>query len=351
MLINEEVVLATPVVSGSCEGGIPGHAVGVRQGTFPSWAPGSRFGTDPPVPGRDQHKGRPRDMAEEVSRTAQSPHHPGRPQSCGARFRHHLGSMLKGLGSIPEHTNSLFYFFPSNHSNEAIHIYFAPRPNADSSQGCLLRPVIPPHPKGKPGALHEGAGVAPAAPAQNQGHIAPLLLFTDQLSSPRRCLLLYTEGLVLKTRLGLRLPDHPSNPGSAHRVVAHREMHELRRRQICPHPYRQQRAFSISSCLYFLFLLAPRPPHLPPRPRSYLRPVSSPRLPRRKMAAPAQRRLAAPSPAAPAAPLPPERLRGLRSGTSPALRPSPWPRYSAGPGCRCWVVGAGQNATEQSVNP
>lgn len=35
VLINEEVVSATPEVSGSCEGGIPGHTVGVRQGIFP----------------------------------------------------------------------------------------------------------------------------------------------------------------------------------------------------------------------------------------------------------------------------------------------------------------------------
>lgn len=112
VLINEEVVSAAPEVSGSCEGGIPGHTVGVRQGIFPSSVPGSRFGADPRVPGRDQPKGRPQEMPKEVSRTAQSPHHPGRPQSCGARFRHHLGSMLKGLGSIPEHTNSFFIFSP-----------------------------------------------------------------------------------------------------------------------------------------------------------------------------------------------------------------------------------------------
>lgn len=48
------------------------------------------------------------EMAEEASQTAQSLPHPGRPHSSGVDFRHSLGSMLKALGSIPEH---FFFFF------------------------------------------------------------------------------------------------------------------------------------------------------------------------------------------------------------------------------------------------
>lgn len=52
--------------------------------------------------------------------------------------------------------------------------------------------------------------------------------------------------------------------------------------------------FSPFSPFLFFVFVSPAPAALPPCRRSYLRPVSSPRLPRRKMAAPAQRRPARP---------------------------------------------------------
>lgn len=167
----------------------------------------------------------------------------------------------------------------------------------------------------------------------NRGHTSllhPPPPFADQRRSPGPQLLLYTDGLLLQTRLGLRLPHHPPNPGGA----AYRETSPENDTSTPTVTISIDRFFPFFPCLYFLLLL----PHAPPWPRSYLRPVSSPRLPRRKMAAPAQRR---PRPPLPAAPLPPGRLRGLSAGSSPAPPPSPWPRYPAGPGCRCRVVGAG----------
>lgn len=187
----------------------------------------------PACPGQGQHRERPRARRRCQKRSPRQPRAfiaPGRPQSAPWI----LGSMLKGLGSIPEHTQILFlffFFFSSNHGNEAIRIYFPPNPQADSRPGCLLKPADPPASRGK-AVRCSGSLRPPLLPTRGTHQCC-----THRLHSPtstRRYLLLHTEGLVLKTRLGLRLPDHPPNPGCAHRGAAYREAHEFRGRQICP---------------------------------------------------------------------------------------------------------------------
>lgn len=131
--------------------GIPGHTVGVRQGVFPSSPPRSRLGTDPRVSpagiSTRSGLGHTGDARRAIHRPPRACITPGRPQSCAVDFRHHLGSMLKGLGSTPEHT--IFFSLP-NHGNEVIHFYFKSNANPDSRPGVFSAgQPVPPASQGK----------------------------------------------------------------------------------------------------------------------------------------------------------------------------------------------------------
>lgn len=109
MLIDaEEMVLAVPEVSGPREGTSPGTGRESGREYFPAPLQGSgraQTGLSRAGIGTGSGLGQAGD-AKGLSQT-RSLHHPGQ-----AAFRRHLGSMLKALGSIPEHRNLFISFFP-----------------------------------------------------------------------------------------------------------------------------------------------------------------------------------------------------------------------------------------------